>query len=165
MLSLPKIVIPVLSLMLWGVDPVMKAQTASYTHPVYEMHFTASASWEQKLSRDHPEVLRVTNRNRNMEVFLSFFPGCTQPEEQLRKISGQRGLICQDDPFDTVLNGRHSVLMRGVCLQGRRPFHRMITGIPGKDGLYVMEICCPEECYASHRKEMESILGSLVVGS
>lgn len=129
------------------------------------MSFSASASWVEGPGRNDGKVLRFINPNRNLEVQLSYFPGIIHPNIQLEKISGQRGLICLDKSFDSLLNGRKSVIMRGSCLQGKRPFRRLITGIPGMEGLYVMEICCPEECYASHRKEIEAILGSLTVGS
>ncbi|MGW8314468.1 MAG: hypothetical protein ACWGNV_02620 [Bacteroidales bacterium] len=148
-----------------GIGSTLTAQTATYSHPLYQMSFTASSFWNEELSQSNGQLLRVVNPNRNMEVTLSYFPGCTHPKKQLQKISGQCGLICQNASFDTLLNGRKSVLLRGVCLQGRESYRRMITGIPGKDGLYVMQICCPEECYASHRKEMEAILNSLSVGS
>lgn len=152
--------------MFWtGTGSTVNAQPATYTHPVYQMSFTASAFWNEELSQNNGQVLRVINPNRNMEVSLSYFPGCTHPKRQLQIISGRCGLVCQNADFDTLLNGRKSLLMRGVCLQGRESYRRMITGIPGKDGLYVMQICCPEECYASHRKEMEAILNSLMVGS
>ena len=148
-----------------GFGPALAAQPTSYVHPLFEMRFTASSSWEKELRQNGEQVFRVVNPNRNLQVFLRYLPGCTRPEQQLKLISGQRGLICQDDSYDTVLNGRKALLMRGVCLQGKKPYRRMITGIQGKEGLYIMEICCPEECFAGHRKEMEAILGSLEVGS
>jgi hypothetical protein len=148
-----------------GIGSELTAQPVTYIHPDYEMSFSASASWVEASGRNDEKVLRVINPNRNLEVQLSYFPGITHPKKQLKKISGQRGLICQGKSFNSLPNGRKSVLMRGSCLQGKRPFHRLITGIPGKEGLYVMEICCPEECYYSHRKEIEAILSSLTVGS
>jgi hypothetical protein len=154
-----------LGLILAGSASALEAQPASYAHPMYEMRFTASSNWVKELHENNGQVLRVVHPNRNLQVFLSYLSGCGRPEQQLKEISGQRGLICQDQSFDTVLNGRKALLMRGVCVQGKRPYRRMITGIQGKEGLYIMEICCPEECFASHREEMEAILGSLEVGS
>lgn len=142
----------------------LPAQT-SYVHPLVDMRFTASPSWEKAIHHNNGQVFQAINPNRNMQVFMSYLPGCTHPRRQLHKLSGLRGLICQDPYYDTLLNGRKAWMMKGVSLQGKRPYRRMITGIPGKEGLYIIEICCPEECYARHREEMEAILGSLVVGS
>lgn len=147
-----------------GFLPELSAQT-SYVHPLADMRFTASPLWEEEMHQNNGQVFQAINPNRNLQVFLSYLPGCDHPKRQLQKLSGKRGLICHDSSYDTVVNGRHAWMLKGICLQGKRPYRRMITGIPGKEGLYIIEICCPEECYASHREEMEAILGSLMVGS
>jgi hypothetical protein len=74
-------------------------------------------------------------------------------------------MVCKERPYDTILNHRHAVMIKGICRQGNEPYRRVVVGIPANDGLYVMEICCPEECFASHQAEVSAILGSLRVGA
>jgi hypothetical protein len=141
------------------------AQSVTYSHPVYDMGFIASPSWENRLVEENGRVWQVVNPNRNMQVNLSFIKNCTNPGKELEMISGTQGLICEGRPYDTVLNNRKALIIKGVCVQGRAPFRRLMIGIPGDEGLYVMEICCPEECYASHRKDMLAIMDTFWVGA
>ncbi len=148
-----------------GMLPELDAQEASYVHPIYPFGFEAGPHWEEALSGLDGKVLQLTNPNRNVVVVLRFIPGADQPEKAMETLSGLNGLICTGGLCDTLLNGRSALLLRGVCLQGRKPFRRLIAGIPVEHGLYVMEICCPEECYTYHRDQMQALLGSLKVGS
>jgi hypothetical protein len=107
----------------------------------------------------------VVNPNKNMQIFLSFIPGCDNPVRQLKRLSGKTGLICKGKPYDTIINNRKVFLLKGNCIQERKPYSRMVLGIPGEHGLYVMEICCPEECYSNHRDAIYSLLGTVHAGA
>jgi hypothetical protein len=149
----------------WGLLLPVGAQTQEYSHPVFDMGFMASAHWEQQPLFENHQALQLVNPNKNMRVTLSFVPGCRFPGRQLSQISGMRGLVCKEKPYDTILNHRHAVMIKGICFQGKEPYRRVVVGIPGNNGLYVMEICCPEECFAIHQAEVSAILGSLRVGA
>ena len=99
-----------------------------------------------------------------LRINLSFVPDCKNPQRYLRRMSGIKGLVSQKKPYDTLLNNKQAVIMKGMCLQGKEPFRRLVVGIPDEAGLYLMEICCPEECYVNHQSRMRSIIGSLRVG-
>jgi hypothetical protein len=144
---------------------LLMGQLATYTHPICEFEFSASPGWEQCLYPDNGQVYRVVNPNRNMQIFLSFIPECDNPVKEMKKLSGRTGLICKQKPYDTIINDRQAFLLKGNCVQGRKPYRRLVLGIPGNNGLYVMEICCPEECYSSHRDEIYSLLGTVHTGA
>ncbi len=81
----------------------------------------------------------------------------------MKQISGLNGLVCLQKPFDTILNSKKAVMMHGTCLQGKEPFRQLLIGIPCSDGLYLMEISCPAECYINYKAKVNTILGSLRV--
>jgi len=56
------------------------------------------------------------------------------------------------------------VMAVGICMQEKQPFRRMVVGIPGNDGLYLIEICCPEDCFQNHQVRMKAILDSVRIG-
>lgn len=143
----------------------LQGQETTYSHPYHEFGFIASPDWEQRLYEDNGQVFKVVNPNKNMQIFLRFIPDCNNPVKEMRELSGRAGLICREKPYDTIINDRKVFLLKGYCVQKRKPFRRMVVGIPGKRGLYVMEICCPEECYSSHRTEIYTLLGTVYAGA
>jgi len=142
----------------------LHGQLTSYAHPSVDFGFRASPDWELHYHSENGQVFHAVNPNKNMQVYLSFIPRCKNPARQLEQISGETGLICKEKPYDTIINNRKAYLIKGTCIQGRKPMRRMVVGIPGINGLYVMEICCPEECYANHRNEIYSLLGTVHAG-
>ncbi len=141
------------------------AQVEEYKHPLYDIGFTASPAWDRELHDDNGKVFEVTNPNNNMRVCLSYISDCRNPQRYMKRLSGLKGLIYADKPYDTILNNRRVVVLKGMCLQGKEPFRKMMVGIPDEHGLYLMEFACPEECYQNHRVQMRSIMGSLRVGA
>jgi hypothetical protein len=98
-----------------------------------------------------------------MRILMSFVPDCRNVKKHMKSLSGKKGLICKHKPYDTILNQRKAFMMQGTCLQEKEPFQRLVVGIPGKDGLYLMEISCPVDCYVNHKSRVSDILGSLKV--
>lgn len=140
---------------------LLYGQGVVYRHPLYEFSFEASPSWNQVLHNYNGKVFEVTNPNHNMRISMSFVPGCKNARKHLRELSGQDGLICLQKPKDTILSRRKVVLMQGACVKEKEAYRRMLIGIPGNEGLYMMEISCPAECYLHHKAELNSILSSL----
>ena len=138
-------------------------QEVSYSHPLHNISFEATPSWDQKLHENNGKVFEVTNPNNNMHIYLSFVPECRNVKKHMKRISGRNGLVCQGRPHDSVLNQMEVVVMQGSCVQGKEPFRKMLIGIPGNNGLYLMEISCPNECYVNHKDQVQSILTSLKV--
>jgi hypothetical protein len=143
---------------------VLQGQLRTYSHPTVDFGFRASPDWELQFHSENGQVFHAVNPNKNMQVYLSFIPQCKNPVKQLEQISGETGLICSGKPYDTIINNRKAFLLKGTCVQGRKPLKRMVIGIPGMHGLYVMEICCPEECYVNHREDIYSLLGTVHAG-
>jgi len=141
----------------------LHAQDVKYSHPLHKFSFEASPSWVQELHDFNGKVFEVTNPNNNMRIFMSFVPDCRNAKKHMKQLSAQKGLICSKKPFDTVLNERKAIMMQGTCLQEKEPFRRLLIGIPGDHGLYLMEISCPNECYINHKSRLHTILGSLRV--
>lgn len=142
----------------------LHGQMVEYKHPLFDIGFKASPSWEEELHDYNGKVFQLTHPNNNMHINLSFVPDCKNPQRYLRRMSGIKGLVSQKKPYDTLLNDKHAVIMKGMCLQGKKPFRRLVVGIPDNAGLFLMEICCPEDCYLNHQSQMRSIIGSLRVG-
>jgi hypothetical protein len=140
-------------------------QVERYKHPHQEISFEASPNWEQVLQEISGEEYWVTNPNQNMRIGMSFVPDCPHPYRYMKQISGLKGMICPRSHFDTILNDHRAVMIRGQCLQGKEPFRRMLIGFPFDNGLYLMEICCPEDCYIVHQERLKSILGTIRVGA
>ncbi|MCK5137017.1 MAG: hypothetical protein KAR19_14620 [Bacteroidales bacterium] len=146
-------------------SPDVNSQTEQYKHPLFNIWFEATPHWDQELHDYNGKVFQVTHPNHNMCVNLSFVPDCRKPGKYMKRMSGLMGLICLNGPYDTILNDKKAVIMRGMGLQQKKPFRGMVVGIPGDDGLYLMEICCPEECYVNYQDRMRSILDSVRVGA
>jgi hypothetical protein len=155
--------IPLLVMFGLGIFPQgsIYGQIVEYRHPLVEFSFAASPLWDQELHNYNGKVFEVTNPNHNMKISMSFIPGCKNARKHMKQISGKSGLICLQKPYDTILNSKKAVVMHGTCLQGKEPFREMLIGIPGKDGLYFMEISCPSDCYINHKTKLNNILGSL----
>jgi hypothetical protein len=139
------------------------AQEVEYSHPLHAFSFEASPFWDQELHNYNGKVFQVTNPNHNMSISLSFIPGRKNARRHMKQVSDQNGLICRQKPYDTILNRKKAVVMQGFCLQGKEPYSRLIIGIPGDEGLYLMEITCPSDCYINHRSKVNAILGSLKI--
>lgn len=138
-------------------------QRVEYTHPDYTFSFAASPLWEQEFHDFNGKVFEVTNPNHNMTISMSFIPDCKNARKQMKLISGLSGLVCIQKPYDTILNSKKAVMMHGTCLQGKESFQQLLIGIPCSDGLYLMQISCPSECYINHKAKVNTILGSLRV--
>ncbi len=149
----------------FGIIPMgtIHGQDVEYSHPLYEFSFEASPFWDQELHNYNGKVFEVINPNHNMRICMSFIPDCKNVRRHMKHLSGLNGLVCLQKPYDTILNNKKAVLMQGTCLQEKEPFRRFLIGIPGSDGLYLMEISCPAECYINHRSKLNSILASLRV--
>lgn len=143
----------------------LHGQVVEYKHPLFDVGFMASPSWEQELHDNNGKIFQVTNPNNNMRINLSFIPDCRNPQKYMKRISGMKGLICPNRPYDTLLNNKKAVIMSGMCLQAREPFRRLVIGIPDNAGLYLIEFCCPEDCYVNHQSRLHSIMGSIKVGA
>jgi len=141
----------------------LSAQEVKYSHPLHQFSFEASPYWIQELHDYNGKVYELTNPNHNMKILMSFVPDCRNAKKHMRRLSGKKGLICNQKPYDTILNQRKAVVMMATCLEEKEPFKQVVIGIPGKDGLYLMEICCPMDCYLNHRSRVKDILGSLKV--
>lgn len=139
------------------------AQTVEYSHPLHQFSFEASPSWFQELHDYNGKVYEVNNPNHNMQILMSFVPDCRKVKKHMKTLSAKKGLICKDKPYDTILNQKKAIILQGTCLQEKEPFKRLVIGIPGEDGLYLMEISCPVECFKNHKSRVRSILGSLKV--
>lgn len=142
---------------------LLMAQNVEYSHPLHSISIEASPSWVQELHSYNGKVFELTNPNNNMHILMSLVPDCRNVKKHMKRLSGKKGLICNQKPHDTILNQRKVVLMQGTCLQEKEPFKRVLIGIPSAEGLYLMEICCPAECYLNHKSRMNNILGSLRV--
>jgi len=136
-----------------------------YTHPEYAMGFSATPAWEEHFLDEDGGVWQVVNPNRNIRVNLRFVKDGKHPDVELEQLAAAEGVICEGTLRDTLLGNREAIMLKGVCIQGREPFRRLLIGIPGKEGVYMMEICCPEECYATQRRDMLVILDSFWTGS
>ncbi len=147
------------------VSQEVSAQQVRYTHPRYDISFEASSNWIEEYRDFNGMEFRVTNPNHNMRVSLSFVSDCRNPERYLRRMSGLKGMVCLKGNYDTVLNDREAVMMCGNCLRGQKPYTRMVVGFPMGSGLYIMEICCPEDCTAAHQERVKSILHTVRIGA
>ena len=148
-----------------GIFPVgsIYGQIVEYSHPLFAFSFAASPLWDQEFHDFNGKVFEVTNPNHNMKISMSFIPGCKNARKHMKQISGLSGLVFLQKPYDTILNSKKAVMIHGTCLQGKEPFRQLLIGIPSSDGLYLMEISCPAECYINHKAKVNNILSSLRV--
>ena len=152
------------ALIFFALQPLC-GQKVTYSHPLAEMGFQASPRWDQELIQENGEVYEVTHPNHNIRIRLRFIPDCRNPRKEMRRQSGLKGLVNGKRASDTVLNDKKAFLLRGMCLQDQLPYFRLMVGIPEDGGLYLLEICCPEDCYSSHRELVRDVLGTLTVGA
>ena len=79
----------------------------------------------------------------------------------MRKLSGFKGLVCLRDGYDTILNDQEAlILLRqsfGIAGSHFRPWS---LDFPRHEGLYLMEISCPENCQTVNRQRLQSILST-----
>lgn len=136
-----------------------------YQHPQYNIGFQAGPGWHQEMGQNGGDVFQVTNPNNNMRINLSYIPGCKNPEKYLKRMSGMKGMVDRNGIYDTILDDRKAVIMRGMYLEGKRPFRRMVIGFYALEGVYLFEMCCPEDCYINHREKMHTILESIRIGA
>lgn len=144
---------------------VAAGQNVRYKHPLHDISFEASPNWEQVVQDFNGREFRVTHPNHNMRISLSFVADCRNPDRYIRRMSGSKGMVSQKGLYDTVLNDQKAVIMKGQCLQGKKPFRRMVIGFPLDKNLYLMEICCPEECLPGHQENVRAILGTVRIGA
>jgi len=140
------------------------AQQERYQHPDYDISFEASPNWiENSQDSKNPEYF-VVHPNHNMEISLRFIPDCKRPKKYMRHLSGLKGLICFREGFDTVLNQQKALVMTGNCIEDREAYSNMLIGFPSDKGLFLMEISCPDNCTADHRKRLRGILQTVRIG-
>lgn len=140
------------------------SQGELYHHPLYEISFEATPNWTEEPREANENSYSVVNPNHNMVISLGYVPGCKRPLKYMRKLSGFKGLVCLRNGYDTILNGQEAVIFYGNCLEVRESFLKMVIGFPTKEGLYLMEISCPENCQAHHRQKLQAILNTVRVG-
>jgi len=144
--------------------PGLYAQVERYQHPVYDISFEASPNWKEKPQDAESQYYSVVNPNHNMEISLRYIPDCRRPEKYMRRMSGLKGLVCHRGAYDTILNHQKAVVMSGNGLEGRESYSTIIIGFPKDNGLYLMEISCPENCTAVHLKRVRTILQTVRIG-
>lgn len=141
------------------------SQAERYQHPDYEISFEASPNWSASYLENTGGVYELINPNQNMVVRLDFIPDCKRPRKYLKNLSGLKGLASLRGNYDTVLNDHEALILCGNCLEFRESFSTMVIGFPTSDGLYLMEITCPDKCQAFHREKLQSILKTIEIGS
>lgn len=142
----------------------LQSQGARYEHPVYDFSFEATPNWTEHFKVNHSAVYSVVNPNHNMEISITYVPECKKPRKYMKKLSGLKGLVCKRDGYDTILNDYEALVFYGNCLKYRDSFTTMVLGFPVGEGLYIMEINCPENCHIAHRKKLQSILSTIRIG-
>lgn len=142
----------------------LQSQGESYHHPVYEISFEASPDWTEPVPYSQGGKYSVINPNHNMQISLGYVPQCKRPLKYMRKLSGLKGLVCLRDGYDTILNDHEALILFGNCLEKRESYATMVIGFPKEDGLYLMEISCPENCQTLHFQRLQAILNSVRVG-
>jgi len=140
------------------------SQGERYQHPVYDISFKASPNWTENCKSTEVAEYCVVHPNNNMEISLKYVPDCRRPEKYMRRISGLKGLVCHRGEYDTILNDQEALVMTGNCLEGRESYSTMVIGFPKENGLYLMEISCPDNCSAVHRKRVKTILNTVRIG-
>lgn len=141
------------------------SQTERYQHPEYEISFEASPNWAVSFSESAGTTYEFINPNNNMVISLDYVPDCKRPRKYLRDLSGLKGLVSMRGRYDTVLNDNEAIILCGNCLEIRESFSAIVIGFPSSEGLFLMEITCPENCQASHQKRLKSILKTVQIGS
>ena len=82
---------------------LLPGQEVAYVHPLHAISFEATPNWAQELHDYNGKVFEVINPNHNMRIFLSYIPECKSVKKHMKELSGKKGLICSDRPYDTVL--------------------------------------------------------------
>lgn len=140
------------------------SQGERYQHPLYEISFEATPNWTEQSPAANDERYSVINPNHNMVISLGYVADCKRPLKYMKKLSGFKGLVCFREGYDTILNGQDALIFYGNCLEIRESFSTMVIGFPTKEGLYLMEISCPENCQSHHRQKLQAILNSVRIG-
>jgi hypothetical protein len=141
-----------------------KSQKVRYVHPEHDISIECTPNWVEEYTDTNGKEYFVTHPNRSTRVSMTFVADCHDPERFMKKASGLKGIYSLDGNFDTVLNSRRAMIMRGTCHHPWRSFNRVMVGIPVEDGLYLMVICCPEDCYDSQCSTVMEILDSVRIG-
>lgn len=137
------------------------AQQVIYSRPDCGVSFIVPPGWEEALAVSQGSGILLVHPNGNMEISIFLIPECKEPAECMGWISGSMGLVCPAGHFDTLLNGRRTLLFRGMFTRNRRPYRCLIAGIPCNNGLCIMRVECPEDCFTGHRSMIGQILASL----
>ncbi|MCP4313277.1 MAG: hypothetical protein GY790_18620 [Bacteroidetes bacterium] len=156
------LVILLLSALLFPAD--ILSQGERYQHPAYDFSFEATPNWTESFLDSGTRDYSVVHPNNNMEIRLAYVADCRQPVKYMRRLSGLKGLECQRGGYDTILNDREAVVMKGNFLEGRESYSTMVIGFPMENGLYLMEISCPDNCAGAHRERLKAILKTVRVG-
>jgi len=140
------------------------SQGERYQHPVYDISFEASPNWTEVYMDSNAAEYCVVHPNHNMEISLKYIADCPRPQKYMRRLSGLAGLVSHRGGYDTILNDQEAVVMSGNCLEGRESYSTMVIGFSKDNGLYLMEISCPDNCTAVHRKRVRTILNTVRIG-
>jgi hypothetical protein len=143
---------------------VVYSQEERYFHPVYEISFEATPNWTEYFPDTNDKGYSLVNPNNNMVISLAYVPGVKRPKKYMKSLSGFKGLVSPRGGYDTILNDQEALILCGNCLESRESFSTMVIGFPTQDGLYIMEISCPENCQAVHRQRLQNILNTVRVG-
>ncbi len=142
----------------------LHAQEERYHHPVYEISFEATPNWTEHFPDTNDKGYSFVNPNNNMMISLEYVPGVKRPRKYMKNLSGFKGLVSPRGGYDTILNDQEALIFCGNCLESRVSFSTMVIGFPTHDGLYLMEISCPENCQAIHSQKLQNILNTVRVG-
>jgi len=148
-----------------GISLELHSQGELYQHPAYDISFKATPNWIVSYQDSESKGYSAVHPNHNMEISLGYVPGCKRPVRYMRRLSGLKGLVCHRGEYDTILNNQEAMVMTGNCLEGRESYSTMVIGFPTDNGLYLMEISCPEDCTPTHRARVKSILKTVRIGN
>jgi len=140
------------------------AQKQIYSHPDHMISFTASSGWADQPARHAGEGYTLIHPNRNMEISLHYYPGCPEPAACMDQLAGSMGLSCPSAGSESLLNEKRALVMKGFFARERRPYRCLLAGIPVEEGLCIVRIICPEDCFEAHRGNIGGILSGLKVG-
>jgi hypothetical protein len=142
----------------------LQSQGERYHHPDYDISFEATPNWTEQFPDTNSNIYSFINPNHNMVISLAYVPGCKKPMKYMKQLSGLMGLVYKRDGYDTVLNDHEALILCGNLLEYRESFTTMVIGFPMEEGLYLMEISCPDNCQSAHRKQLQSILNTIRIG-
>lgn len=135
-----------------------------YRHPELGIQFTASPNWTKVSRLDDRTGYEFVNLNNNMNVRMWYSVTEIPVLEYLRSTICKEGRVSPDGPFSLVIDNREAYGISANCTEMRKPFQVMLIALPTADGMYLLRIKCPEDCYTEHKKQIDELLGSISLG-